>query len=1194
MPIVEPIIVNNSSTIQELVTNVITPTPSDHSYLKTNFHVSTDFPKLKFMALNVCGLFSKLKYGIFEETIKDIDFVCLSETKTNFIPEDEFHNFHALFSKKSHQLAVLVNKKCTKYFKLIEDTKSKWIMFLAVGSDPANLDFILANVYIPCEKSVSFSESVFEEISTDIINIKSKFDLPFVLMGDCNARTADAEDFLVFEDELLYASGFLDDFSHNLDILNLQKRYNLDKNISINGNGLLNFCKHFNFIIVNGRFGKDRGVGNFTCFKSPSGTVLDYVIVSDCLIPQITDFSVGDFDKTLSDVHCPLFFSIKSNHVLSDQVTNSTPETATIQKHQNFIHKWKTGINSVYKNAFSPQAIQDLSASLETHLGDSNISQENMDKIVSNFNNLFLSTAKTVGLCKPPKKNVRKYTRIFPNKIWFDKECEVSRKHYIKVKNSKTGKKFKRLKDSLFKDYKKLLSSKEKLFKKETENKLRSLKHKNSREYWKILNHASNSKKKETNISMQALFEHFKKLSFKEQDESPFDPRDAASEHTISEELNRNFTVAEIIRCIKKLKNNKACGIDLVINEYLKNCPQNVIVLIVNLFNLVLNTGVVPTEWGEGLIQPIFKNKGSKNSANNYRGITFLCCLGKLFTSVLNDRATNFVEKRGIIGEEQAGFRAGYSTTDHIFVLNSLIQFYKARCERLYCAFIDYMKAFDLIVRSDLWRKLIGYEINGKFIAVIYNLYASAKSCVKKGGDLSEFFLCNIGVRQGENLSPLLFSIFLNDFERHVSSKYNGLPKISSLCSTLLSDEDITVFINLFVLLYADDTIVFAESEEGLQNALNGVYEYCKMWHLSVNVDKTKVVIFSRGKVKKYRNFLFGASPLEVIDQYIYLGMLFNYDGTFYKTAEKQIQQATRAMYSLLTKARRLSLPLDITCELFDQTVLPVLTYACEVWGCGNLNSIEVFYRKFLKMILHLNASTPNCIIYGEVGKLPLRKIIYQKMIAFWMKVSEDKPSKFSNIIYRVMFQLHKNPNPLYNFQWFNKIEQVLSSCNFSNLWRDQENYSTKKLLKNSIFKTLNNLEQQNWLDSVNNNRLCYNYRIFKLSLSFEQYLIELPFVSRVNLSKFRSGNNKLPANKHKFNVTADKSCPLCNTGDLGDEFHYILICNFFLNDRKKCINSDYYNPPNTLKMSELFNNNCCETRAKLCKFISIILKKFN
>ena len=136
------------------------------------------------MSLNLCGLFSKVKYGIFESTIKDLDFVCLCETKTKHIPPSEFEDFHIFTPNKTNNsdLAILANKRNNLFLKLIENTKSGHIIWLGVGNNN-NFEFIIGSVYIPCEKSLEQTELLFEEISNDILYLKTKFDLPTYFYG---------------------------------------------------------------------------------------------------------------------------------------------------------------------------------------------------------------------------------------------------------------------------------------------------------------------------------------------------------------------------------------------------------------------------------------------------------------------------------------------------------------------------------------------------------------------------------------------------------------------------------------------------------------------------------------------------------------------------------------------------------------------------------------------------------------------------------------------------------------------------------------------------------------------------------------------------------------------------------------------------------------------------------------------------
>ena len=126
-------------------------------------------------------------------------------------------------------------------------------------------------------------------------------------------------------------------------------------------------------------------------------------------------------------------------------------------------------------------------------------------------------------------------------------------------------------------------------------------------------------------------------------------------------------------------------------------------------------------------------------------------------------------------------------------------------------------------------------------------MYDNAKSCIKKDTLWSHYFSCNVGVRQGDNLSPLLYALFFNDFSHYTSQSYKGL-NIIRTCYPSLSNEYL-VFLKLFVLLYADDSVILAENDPDLHMVLDSVHEYCTTYKLTVNISKTKIMIFSRGKV---------------------------------------------------------------------------------------------------------------------------------------------------------------------------------------------------------------------------------------------------------------------------------------------------------------------------------------------------------
>ena len=230
------------------------------------------------------------------------------------------------------------------------------------------------------------------------------------------------------------------------------------------------------------------------------------------------------------------------------------------------------------------------------------------------------------------------------------------------------------------------------------------------------------------------------------------------------DDLNSDISYAEIFKACRELSVGKSGGSDFVLNEFFKYGINEMANYLCKLFNVIFQKGYFPIKWTEGFIVPLHK-KGDINQVENYRGITLLSTLGKLFSRILNTRLTEWAEQYHIYVESQTGFRKNTGTIDNIFVLHGVINHLLNENKKLYAAFIDYTKAFDYVVRENMWYKLLKYGIRGNIIDIIRSMYENIKSKIKYDNQLSNDFTYLLGVRQGECLSPFLSSMYVNDLE---------------------------------------------------------------------------------------------------------------------------------------------------------------------------------------------------------------------------------------------------------------------------------------------------------------------------------------------------------------------------------------------------------------------------------------------
>lgn len=619
---------------------------------------------------------------------------------------------------------------------------------------------------------------------------------------------------------------------------------------------------------------------------------------------------------------------------------------------------------------------------------------------------------------------------------------------------------------------------------------------------------------------------------------------------------------------------------DEISNEFLKY-GQNLSPTLELLFNKVLETGMIPKAWSNGMIIPILK-KGNTKDPNNYRGITLLSCIGKLFTSLINNRLTEFLELNEILNQNQAGFRKGLSITEHIFTLKTVIDIFISEKRKLYCVFIDFQKAFDTIWRKALWYKLVRSGINGKVLNVIQSMYQNIKSCVFVNGKKSDFFESGIGLRQGENLSPVLFSLYVNDLESYLMQQ-NVTPIEMKLRS--IDDEP---WLKLLVLLYADDTVILSDTPAGLQHCLDKICEYCRQWKLVINKEKTKAMVFERRKSAILPVFFINGQEIETVCEFKYLGVVFTHTGSFRKHLALLVEQARKAMFYVLNRVQEYSLDIDVALQLFDAMVSPILTFGGEVWGFEKLDIIERLHLQFCKYILRLKRSTPNAFVYGELGRYPIKMNIQVKMIKFWGKLIVNERS-IAGSLYRV---LYNRENEKKISKWFSCVKNILEKCGLAYIWISQ-NFRTTKHLGEMVKRRLHDQYIQEWRTTLNDMSKAVIYREVKLSWGFEKYLSHLNHEERIILCKFRCGNHPLPIEKGRFsNIPRnERLCTKCNMGMLGDEFHFVLCCPFFKDMRKTFISTSCQNP-NIYKYVSLFNSPVKELK-KLVIFLKRGLRNF-
>jgi hypothetical protein len=271
----------------------------------------------------------------------------------------------------------------------------------------------------------------------------------------------------------------------------------------------------------------------------------------------------------------------------------------------------------------------------------------------------------------------------------------------------------------------------------------------------------------------------------KEVEKDENDPGEAGLELPIQQK--------EVEEVISRMKNGKAGGTDGIVNEMIKNGGEQLAKSITWLFNLVWDWECIPEDWKRGVIFPIFKG-GDNTDPNDYRGITLLSVLGKSLEAVLNKRLYTWCEENGILIDQQGGFRAERGCPEMVWTLDETIKWRKRRRMTTYMCFLDVRKAYDTVWFLGLWHRMKEKGIGGKLLRVCKEWYDEMESCVLVRGDRTNWFPIEQGVKQGGILSPLLYSLFINDIALAMEEAgCEGVEVGSQRISILMYADDVSV-----------------------------------------------------------------------------------------------------------------------------------------------------------------------------------------------------------------------------------------------------------------------------------------------------------------------------------------------------------------------------------------------------------------